>query len=539
MAALIEQLAPRGRASMSLTLSDWNGLWDLGLGGLLQTTMSQEQEVPDYSFAGFVTGAFLRNSVIFSALSYRARVFADMRFQFQQMFGGTPGRMFGTPELTLIERPEPGKQTRDMLERAILDADLGGNAFLLRETSAIRRLRPDWMTIAYGSRKWPDLGAWAPDAQVIGYGYHPGGLSSGEKAQIFLPEEVGHFVSTPDPLGHNRGVSLIMVLIRDILADNAATTHKLAFYNNAATPNLALKFPAAMSKEKALEWIELFEQANMGATNGWKTLYLGSGVDTTAVGLNFNDQQFTQLQGKIETRIANVTGMHPVVLGFSEGLQGSSLNAGNFASAARIVGDGTLRPLWANMAGSLESITNRPGASTRLWYDERQSSFLRSDVSDQADILQKQGATITGLVQGGFTAQSAIDAVIAGDMSLLVPIPNVQSVQLQPAPQQPSAYRAKTDFWAVDQPYVVMGTIPKGAELPPSSPLVAAFPSLFEPVAEAQANSQIVTREQVVAMRAALVRSGKPAGYASIAKELAISTDTVRRRLREPIATPA
>jgi hypothetical protein len=53
--------------------------------------------------------------------------------------------------------------------------------------------------------------------------------------------------------------------VREVLADNAATTHKLSFLTQAATPNLALKFPPTMSKDKALEWIELFEQEHRGA----------------------------------------------------------------------------------------------------------------------------------------------------------------------------------------------------------------------------------------------------------------------------------
>jgi hypothetical protein len=544
MAALIETFAPRRAAGAVNSFDDWVGLWGLGgLGMFLQTTMaSQQEETPDGTFASLVAGGYLRNPVVFSSLAIRARLFSDATFRFQQMRNGQPGNLFGTPALRILERPEPGKTTRDLLQSAILDADLGGNGFVLGRTDALRRERPDWMSIAYGSRgRATELGSWDPDAEIIGFGYHPGGYGSGEPVITFGPDEIAHFAPTKDPLARNRGISLLTAGLQEIMADNGATRGKLAFFNHAMTPNLAVKFPASMGKDKALEWIELAEQEHRGITRGFKTIYFGGGVEPTPVGLGFgpDGMDFAKIQARAETRIAALTGMHPVVAALSEGLQGSSLNAGNFGSAARLVGDATLRPLWGDMAGSLETIIRPPREGTRLWFDDRSVAFLRSDVADQADIIQKQGATIGQLVKDGFTPDSTVAAVVTGDMNLLVHT-GMTSVQLLPPLNEPAAaYRAPREFWSIDVPYASMGTIPAGVIIPAGHPILAAYPSMFEPVADvpqlparAGGPGQIVTRDQVVAKRIELLRLGQPAGNNSVARALSVSPDTIKRRLR-------
>ncbi len=542
----------RQRRQSFYGLDDIAGMFSLGgLAGLLSTTLHGEREQVEPTFVSYVIDAYLRNSVVFACLAVRARLFSEARFQFQQLRGGRPGQLFGTPGLNLLEHPEPGKTTGDLLTRAILDADLGGNAFNLAREDRVRRLRPDWMTLIFGSKIDRGLGGWDPDAEVIGLGYQPGGPGAGQDIISFGPDEIGHFAPTPDPIYRNLGISLLTAGIREIMADSAATAHKLAFFRNAATPNLVVKLPATMSQEDAQAWIELLEQDHKGTFNAYKTIYLGGGVDTTTVGLNFEQMEFKALQGAAETRIAALTGMHPVVAALSEGLAGSSLNTGNFGSAARLVGDATLRPLWRNVAGSWEVLVPPPPGS-RLWYDDRDIAFLREDVKDQADIVQKNAATIGQLIKDGYTSASAIAAVSAGGDWSLLEHTGLVSVQLQPpgtsvpgsgmAPiQSPAAMRARGDFWPSSGPFASLGTVPRGTEYPADHALVRQFSSMFELAAEtkvviSRAPERIITAGSVYATRQRLIAAGKDAGHASLARELNVSVSTVRRRLEEPIA---
>jgi hypothetical protein len=118
-------------------------------------------------------------------------------------------------------------------------------------------------------------------------------------------------------------------------------------------------------------------------------------------------------------------------VGFSEGLQGSSLNAGNFTAARRRFGDGTMQHLWANAAASLEAILSPPDSGSSLWFVTRGIPFLHMDASDEAEVQARESSTITALVRDGFTAESAIDAVMNHDWGRLQHT-GLTSVQLQP-----------------------------------------------------------------------------------------------------------
>src|SRR5690606_39636040 len=100
---------------------------------------------------------------------------------------------------------------------------------------------------------------------------------------------------------------------------------------------------------------------------------------------NFREMDFRSLKQLSETRVAMAAGVHPTVLGMSEGLQGSSLNAGNFNSAARLTANTTLRPWWRNACASLQVLLKTPSEGAELWYDDSAISFLYDDASDLAD----------------------------------------------------------------------------------------------------------------------------------------------------------
>lgn len=557
MTALIRSILPtRGGRQAAMGLDEWVGMFSFdNIMSMLNTTMTGEEERPNPSYMGLVYGAYLRNPIVFACLTLRARLFSEARFQFQQMRAGRPGNLFGTSALSVLENPETGKTTGDLMAAAILDADLGGDGLILGRPDRLLRLRPDWTTITWASKsRSSELGSWDPEASVLGYGYQPGGLSSTEPLLVYGPDEVAHFVTSRHPLARNRGVSLLAAGLREVMGDNAATGHKLMFFEHAATPNLVMKLPPGMSKEKAQEFIELWEQDHRGGLNAYRTLWLGGGLDATPVGLNFEQMTFTEMQGKAETRIASLTGMHPVVAALSEGLSGSSLNAGNFQNAARLVGNATLRPLWRNFAGSMQTILP-PLPGTRLWYDDRDVPFLRDDIKDRATVMASEATMIKTLGDAGYEKPSIVDAVMAdGDWNRLIDT-GLNSVQLQPpldpaaAVVAPAAYRVRETFSADAGPAdasarVALGALQgevleAGTVLPAGHPFVRAFPSLFEredaPLAAYVVRGQLggVTRATIMATRARLLAAGRPAGYESLAHELCISRETVRRRLAQ------
>jgi phage portal protein BeeE len=398
----------------------------------LNTTLprsDREEAVQQY-------GGLDNNGVVFACMDVRMKLFSEARFQFRQLRSGRPGDLFGSPALGILEQPWPNGTTSDLLKRAMQDVDRCGNFYVAREGNRLMRLRPDWVDIVLGSRRDPEDPAGEHDATVLGYVYWAGGKGSGKKGYGFLVEQVAHFAPIPDPLASFRGMSWLSPIVREIMGDSLMTNHKLEFFENAATPNMTVSLPESVRAEAFNRWVEQFKAGHEGRGNQYKTLFLGGGADASVVGANFEQMDFKVVQGAGETRIAAAAGVPPVLVGLSEGLAAATYS--NYSTARRRFADGTMRPLWRDMAGSLSTLVNVPQGS-ELWYDDRDISFLQEDLKDAAEIQSTQAMTIKALTDAGFEAQSAIDAVLAGDFKRLTHT-GLFSVQLQPPmPEQPQA----------------------------------------------------------------------------------------------------
>jgi hypothetical protein len=401
-----------------------------------QQTLSGNEEKVGTGYTGFADGAFKSSAVVFACELVRVHHFSEARFAYRTMQKGRPGELFGDPSLEILEHPWPGGTTGDLLARMLLHADIGGNSFVVRDAEGVECLRPDWVTIVSASPN-KDADMWDPAAEVVGYVYQPGGGGSKLDPIAYAPEQVAHFAPVPDPLARWRGMSWLTPVLRDIESDRGATAHKSKFFENGATPNLGVKLDIA-DPEKFKAWVDVFRQGYEGSDNAYKTMFLGAGADFTPLGSTFREIDFKVSQGMGETRIAAAAGTPPVIVGLSEGLQGSSLNEGNYTMARRRFADGTMRPLWRNVAGSLQRIVTPPYASAELWYDDRDIPFLQENVEDAAKLLNFQATAINSLVTAGYTPDSVVAAVNAGDLTLLEHT-GLFSVQLSPPGTDTSA----------------------------------------------------------------------------------------------------
>lgn len=415
------------RTDPALSLQSWIEILNSFSYNGVSYTMpgATQEEIHDYT--SLTRGAYKASGVVFACMDVRSKMFSEARFQFRQIRQGRPGELFGTPDLQMLETPWPGGTTGDLLMRMIQYADLAGNAFVVRRPNGVALLRPDWVDIVTGSDD-PDADAWSPNATVVGYVYHSGGRYSGRPAATYLADEVAHFAPVPDPEARFRGMSWLTPIIREIMADKAATLHKEKFFENAATPNLLVKFDLD-SVEKMRPWIDLFRESHEGSASAYRTLFLNSGTDATAIGHNFQQMEFKVTQGAGETRIAAAAGTPPVIVGLSEGLAAATYS--NYGLAMRRFADITMRPLWRNAAASLAQIVNVPDGA-ELWYDDRDVPALADDGQAKAMILTTNVTTIHTLVAAGYKPDSAVDAVTSGDLSKLEHS-GLYSVQLQPA----------------------------------------------------------------------------------------------------------
>ncbi len=427
---LFQKALTRSDTSLSLDeLLSWFNTQGIAY-PFLQTTMGNTptQEFGG-TFNGLIDGAYKANSVVFACMDTRKRVFSEARMKFRKIDNGKPGDLFATDELKRFEVPWTNGSTGDLLSHAIADVDLAGNFYAYRRPDGgIQRLRPDWMMILLGSKQNPDLPSGSPDMELMGYLYRPSGPSAPTQPYTFTPDEIAHWAPTPDPNANYRGMSWLTPLIREIMADTSAMRHKLAFFDNGATPNLVVKMDPAVNKDQFDAWIQLFKDNHEGAANAYKTMFLGGGADATVIGRDMRQLDFAEVQGHGETRIAAAAGVPPIVVGLSEGLQAATYS--NYAQARRAFADTTLRFLWRTFCEAMASITNVP-ARSELWYDASDIAFLREDEADLAGIQVAQAGAIKSLTEAGFTPESSVKSIAAGDLTLLQHS-GLTSVQLLP-----------------------------------------------------------------------------------------------------------
>jgi Phage portal protein len=421
----------------------------------IPTDVPNRTERIDPSFLGFANGAMKGNAIVFALMRARFSIFSQARFQFRRMSNGRPGDLFGTQDLEPLEVPWTNGTTGDLLNRMIIDADLSGNSYWTLRNGRMCRLRPDWVFILRGQEDDPYGNPDAIESHVIGYIYWPGGpfgSASKDEVELLLPEEVCHFAPIPDPESPWKGMSYLTPLIREIQGDNAATDHRNAFFANGATLQTLFKYDPDLSVDDVRALKNLFEEQHMGIANAYRSLHIGGGVDATVIGTDLKQIDFSTVTGRIETRMAAVGGVPPIIIGLSEGLQAATYS--NYGQAKRAYADLTLRFLWENVAGSLAVLLKVPPGAV-LWYDDRDIAFLREDRLEKAQIDQAEAATIATLVNSGWTHESARDAVLAGgDWSILIST-GLTSVQLQAPsttrPGDPSA-GAGTGDSAIESP---------------------------------------------------------------------------------------
>lgn len=271
----------RSSRDSSLTVNQWAEMFGFSYNGLAYnqdayssyvggSNKPQPNECVGQDFRGFVEALYKTNGVVFACMAVRQRVFSEARFQFRQRINGRPGKLFGTKALLPLEVPWQRGTTADLLARMVSDVDLAGNFFGASRDDAIRRLRPDWVTIVNGSRTGSPI-----DTEVVGYTYQEGGRASGNDIEVLLPEQVAHFAPIPDPCSRFRGMSWLTPIIDEILADKSATRHKRQFFDGGAQLGYVVTMDAEgkMDESAFKRWVKLFKAQHEGLANAYKCLH--------------------------------------------------------------------------------------------------------------------------------------------------------------------------------------------------------------------------------------------------------------------------
>ena len=409
-----------GAAAQSLTLPDLGSSW------VYYGSQTNTEKI-EPTFEGYTLDAYYANAIVFGVIRTRLALFSEATFKWRNL---ADKKLWGDQALSLLEKPWPGGSTGELLARMEQDVSLAGNSYTRNCGDYLERLRPDWVIIV--SLVDTDPNGYSR-RQVVGYLYEPHDADRPD-VEFYPAEQVAHWSPIPDPVANFRGMSWLTPVIKEIRADIAMTEHREAFYRNAATPSLILKYKTKLEKDQVDRIAAQVNARHGGPRNAFRTMVLDEGADPMVVGTALNEDGFAQIQAAGENRIAVAAGVPSIVAGLKEGLSAATL--ANYGEAMRAMADLTTRPNWRSACAALQTLVTVPDGS-QLWFDTSDISALQEGQKEQAETLQVMAATASSLISAGYTPLSVIAALSSGDMTLLKHT-GLFSVQLQPpGSQQP------------------------------------------------------------------------------------------------------
>lgn len=385
-----------------------------GIGGLALD--GTPIETIEGNFFSYIEGIHKKHSVVAAAVVARSLILSQVHFKFRDR---ATKKLFTTDALEPLQRPQFSSRPF-LLSKMELHASYAGTAFVHRVGDGLTLLDPGRTAIILASdykvdpEKPQDL-RHLPDVRVVGYRYfhRPG------EWLVFGTNEVSHWSPEPDAFGF-RGQSWVMSAAADIVRDNQASKHTEKFFEQGATPGMAIIWPEQVQDpDEFAMYKREFNEQHAGLGNAAKTIFLAGGPSIQQVGTHFDKIGMKDLSGGAETRIASRSRVPPVVLGIRESLQGSSLTQGNYAAARRTWGDGWVSGTIPGLLACLEHLIETPPVA-ELWHDRDEILFLQEDAKDDAEIRSMNAGALRQLVDAGFDPDAAVDAVRTGNFDALL-----------------------------------------------------------------------------------------------------------------------
>jgi len=432
-----------------------DGYWEgMASGAAVLTTSyaSPDREAVMPQMTAWAQNSYTNNAIVFAAFLVRMALFCEARFQFQAK---DDKHLFGNTALAKLEEPWPGGKGMDLLARLEQDTGWVGNAYIWDAPGEDRlvRLRPDWTTIVSELVQVPGGGQFR---RVIGYWVEPPKSTIGQgRGQMYPADEVVHWAPIPDPVADFRGMSWLTPVYRDVQGDDGMTQYKIKYLDNAASPNLLIRYTQKLSPGTVDAVRERVTARYAGAGNAFRTLVLDQGADATVIGNSFSQMDFTNVMSAGTERILAASQVPAVLVGL-EPLRGAGRG---FQESMQKFANLWARPQWQSVCGALEQIVDMP-TGNRLWFDTSGIAALQDGEMERGQTALVKSQALLACRQAGYTRDSAVAFVDSGDVGLLKLDPDA-------APPQGAAVQH------------MLGQTPPGATADPLPP--GAMPRLALP----------------------------------------------------------
>lgn len=328
-------------------------------------------------FASYVAEGFNINTLIYSAVMYKARAITNAPLvAFQQNKDGTQEMLDpGDPLSVLLSRPNIHQSGEEFLMQAIIYFNIAGENFTLLDRPApgapptqMINLRPDRTFIIPSGNG------------IMGYAYVPPSMSIKDAIPI-LPEDMMH-VKLPnpgDPLqGLGYGMSPIAPLAKSGDVDNAVTKFLKLFFDRGAMPPGVLATDQQLDPDQVNVIQERWEETYGGSEQWFKVGVLERGTKYESITPSFEEMGFEAIDERSESRILGPFGVPPVLLGTRLGLNRGIFN--NYREARTQFWEDTFLPELKLFQGEYEHFLN--DGNRVVAFDVREVPALRKNIPE-------------------------------------------------------------------------------------------------------------------------------------------------------------
>lgn len=437
------------------------GYWEGQASGAAVLTTSYgspDREAILPQVAAWANQSYAANGVVFAAILIRLMVFSEAEFMLQAK---DDKHLFGNQSLSLLEAPfGADSHAGELWARMEQDASLAGNAYIWGPPGGdvLVRLRPDWTTIVSALAAAPGGGTYR---QKLGYWMQPPRSAAVQGPGEFYPaDEVAHWAPIPDPQASFRGMSWLTPVYRDIKGDDGMGTYKVRYLENAASPNMLIKYAQKLQPGTIDAVRDRVQSRYGGADNAFKTLVLDQGADATVIGNSLQQMDFSSVAAAGEQRILAASGVPGVLVGL-EPLRGAGRG---YEESMGKLANTVMRPNWRSACAALEKFVPGLPGGARLWFDTGSIAALQDGEMERAQTALVRSQALLALHQAGYSLDSSVTAISSMDFGALqaspVPLP------LPGQPVQHMLPQTSPGASAVPLPAGAMPRIPAGSVSP-------------------------------------------------------------------------
>lgn len=346
----------------------------------------QGRPAPPSTDVESLMAAHRRNELVYACINAKAKAATSPRLVVQNRAGRGQWREDPQhPARALVARPNPDMTEIDFIRWAIVSAEVAGVFYAeivpakgTRLPAELRPLNPAFVTPI------PMPGG------VIEYEYKIGREKVRLKAEQVIARRL------PDLASRWAGLSPLAVAMGSVDADIAQTDFIRSFFNNGGVPSGLLKILNQSLTEEDSQQIKAQWAAKYGRASGRQhdVAVLDENAEYQKIGSGIDEIDSQSVRGLVESRICQVFGVPPQIVGAYVGLQHSTYS--NYREAMTAFWDNELGPMFKDWAAffTWQLLTRFEGdrvaaEAVRFAYDFAEVGALQEDVDAKHDRARK------------------------------------------------------------------------------------------------------------------------------------------------------